>query len=466
MAKYNAVVGQSGGPTAVINSSVLGVINGCRQYLGDVGAVYGMHHGIEGLLGEELVNLTAQPEVELRLLRTTPAAGSIGTCRYKLQSKDKTIFEEDYRRIVEVLRAHDIKYFFYTGGNDSMDTANRVSQFAKDMGYELIAVGVPKTIDNDVGGLLIPDTTTFSVIDHTPGYGSVARFGAHRLQEANEENAGSCTDDPVLVMQAMGRKIGFIPAAYRLGDPDRKIPLQIYLAESGATLPQIRENVNEQLGRDGRVIVVVSEGCEFGGKDAVSDAFGHTKLSTGTPAAETLTFYLNSNGISARGAARFEVYGTSQRNTIMHASARDLHEAYHAGLHAVRIARESGTGWMSTIVRSPSDVYSVRYDKVPLADVAGSERKFPEEWIAKGGSDVTDDFLAYAAPLIETRKLQTVDVRGWGDNDITKFLELNDEGALAIPMDGDRYRFAQLDVSKRAEKKLEEYMPQGHRPKS
>ena len=169
----------------------------------------------------------------------TPAAGAIGTCRYKLRDKQSA----DFERIIEVFRAHDIGYFFYIGGNDSMDTAQKISRLADERGLDLVVVGGPKTIDNDVGD------AEFKLVDHTPGYGSAARYFAQIIRNANEENAGSCPADPVLVIQAMGRRVGFIPAAARLADPQREMPLQIYLAESGVTLARIAENVLACLGR-------------------------------------------------------------------------------------------------------------------------------------------------------------------------------------------------------------------------
>ena len=208
----NVIVAQSGGPTPVINASLRGVIQGCQAYPDTFGTVYAGVHGIEGVLKEELLNLRAQAAEEIALLSTTPAAGAIGTCRYKLKAHQQA----DLERIIEVFKAHDIGYFFYNGGNDSMDTAHKVAVLAKEMGLDLVATGVPKTIDNDVGD------SEFQLIDHTPGYGSVARYWALNVQNANEENPGSSPSDPVLVLQAMGRKIGFIPAAARLADPNRK----------------------------------------------------------------------------------------------------------------------------------------------------------------------------------------------------------------------------------------------------
>jgi ATP-dependent phosphofructokinase / diphosphate-dependent phosphofructokinase len=324
-------------------------------------------------------------------LRTTPAAGSIGTCRYKLKDNQK----KDMARIMDVFKAHDIGYFFYIGGNDSQHTAFKVSQLAAEAGIELVAVGVPKTIDNDVGD------SEFKLIDHTPGYGSVARYWSHIVQTANEENMGSSPADPVLVLQAMGRKIGFIPAAARLADPLRQMPLQIYLTESKVTLDELVDKVNDQVVKDGRCIVVISEGFDVGSIGEVKDSFGHTSFGSSKQSVyQTVVNYLNSKGIKAQGSARGQVMGTDQRHAMIYASTVDLDEAYKVGQKAVEIAVKDGNGWMATILREPGFIYNVRYDKVPLEKVALSERFFPEKWIAKNRIDVTDEFVAYAKPLI------------------------------------------------------------------
>jgi len=424
----NVVVAQSGGPSPVINSSLLGVLDAVKDFPKTFGTVYAGWHGIEGVLKEELLDMSAQPSEELRLLRTTPAAGAIGTCRYKL----KTGQTEDYERIIEVFRAHDVGYFFYNGGNDSMDTANKVAKLAAERGLELVATGVPKTIDNDVGD------SEFKLIDHTPGYGSVARYWALIVQNANEENRGACPSDPVLVLQAMGRKIGFIPAAARLADPNREMPLQIYLRESGLTLDALADNVNRQLKADGRCIVVISEGFDVGEIGESKDSFGHTQFSSsGTTVEQTVVNYLNGKGLAARGSARGQVMGTDQRDTAIYASTVDIDEAYEVGRKAVRIAAEEGSGWMSTILREGGSAYRVRYDKVPLEEVANSERSFPEDWIAKDRIDVTDDFVRYARPLMG-------------------------ESWPAVPLAGGLQRFARLGMSF-ADTKCKPYVPQAYR---
>jgi 6-phosphofructokinase 1 len=421
MAK-NVIVAQSGGPSPVINSSLRGIIETCRMFPDKFGKVYGGWHGIEGVLLEELLDLSVQKEEEIALLRNTPAAGSIGTCRYKLKDNQK----KDFQRIMDVFRAHDIGYFFYIGGNDSQHTAFKVSALAQEKGLDLIAVGVPKTIDNDVGD------SEFKLIDHTPGYGSVARYWSHIIQNANEENMGSSPADPVLVIQAMGRKIGYIPAASRLADPERKMPLQIYMVESKVSIEQLADNVNDQLRKDGRCIVVISEGFDAGEIGEVKDAFGHTSFgSSQTSVYQTVVNYLNAKGLNARGAARGQVMGTDQRHTTAYASIVDLDEAYKVGQKAVEIALNDGNGWMATLLREPGIIYNVRYDKVPLEKVALSERTFPEKWITPNRYDVTDGFLDYVRPLIG-------------------------EDWPSVPMINGRQRFSQLEM-KFAPKKLTEY---------
>jgi 6-phosphofructokinase len=425
--KHNLVVAQSGGPTPVINSSLQGIIESARDCQ-IIGTVYGAWHGIEGVLKEELLDLSAQSAEEVALLRYTPAAGSIGTCRYKLKSKQN----EDFDRVIEVFKAHDIGYLLYIGGNDSMDTANKIAQLAHKHGLDLVAVGVPKTIDNDVGD------SQFKLIDHTPGYGSVARYWMHKVQTANEENVGSCPADPVLVLQAMGRKIGFIPAAARLADPDREMPLQIYLAESQCSLAQLGENVNGQLRRSGRCIVVISEGFDVGNLGEVKDSFGHTAFSSSqTTVCQVVVNYLNQTGLAVKGAARGNVSGTDQRHSMAYASTVDLDEAYRLGQKAVELAAAGQSGFMATILREPGAIYNVRYDKVPLPEVANSERTFPAGWISPNGYDVTDDFVRYAKPLVGAEM-------------------------IALPIIDGRQRLARFKPAF-ADKKLLLYIPQADR---
>lgn len=421
----NVLVAQSGGPTAVINGTVRGIIEACKSMPDHFGTIYAGYHGIEGVLKEELIDMSAQPDEEIALLSTTPAAGAIGTCRYKLKGHQ----QEDFERVIEVLKAHEIGYFFYVGGNDSMDTANKIAILAQERGLDLVATGGPKTIDNDVGD------SERRLIDHTPGYGSVARYWALNVQNANQENAGSCPPDPVLVMQVMGRKIGYIPAAARLGDPKRELPLQIYMPEAGHNLSTMTELVNDELKRSGRVLVVVSEGFDVGSVGERHDSFGHIQYaSSGTSVAQVVVNHLNDAGLVVPGKARGQIAGVDQRTNMSYASTVDMQESYNLGKKAVEIALKDGNGYMSTILREAGDIYTVRYDKVPLDLVANSEREFPKDWLSEDGIDVTDDFINYAMPLIGK------------DNP-------------EVPMVDGLQRFARID-KKFAPQKLPAYVPQ------
>lgn len=390
--KKNAIVAQSGGPSPVINASLQGVIDGCLEFPNHIDKIYAAWHGVEGILQEELIDMSIQPRKEIELLRYTTAAGAIGTCRYKLKAEQT----EDFERIINVLIAHDIGYFFYIGGNDSMDTAHKVSNLAKEKGIELIATGVPKTIDNDIGD------TEFKIIDHTPGYGSAARYWTYLTQNTNEENRGMSVSESVAVFQAMGRKAGFIPAAARLADPDREMPLQIYMAESHHTLESLAENVNKQLVKSGRCIVVVSEGFDVGSLGEAHDGFGHIEYGASqNTVAQVVINHLNKVGLKSRGYASGQVPGILQRSTSICASKVDIDEAYAVGKKAVEIGVKEGTGWMATILRKTETCsYQSYYDKIPLEKVAGSSRTLPLHWITPDGLDVTDDFIRYARPLI------------------------------------------------------------------
>jgi len=406
----NAVIAQSGGPTSVINNSLRGVIDELNLSK-KINKIYGAKMGILGVLKEELVDISAQGSHQIALLAETPSAGTIGSCRYKIKS------DEDLARIIEVFKKHEIGYFFYCGGGDSMDTANKVSKLAQKENLELICTGIPKTIDNDVGGPLQADGT-FAVCDHNPGYGSVARNLAINILEANEENKASYTSDPVLVIGVMGRKIGFIPAAARLADPGRKIPLLIILPEALSkddylgNLEFITEKVNKKLKDFGRCIVVIGEGVELGDLGILKDSFGHPQFSASERTVEQLLInYLNGTDrkdekgqaqsrLIVRGIARSERPGTRQRREIAYVSEVDKEEAYQVGVYAAQIALSGENGLMSTITRKPGGIYKITYDKVPLDVVANSERKFPQEWISADKVDVTDDFINWAQPLI------------------------------------------------------------------
>lgn len=426
--KKNVLVAQSGGPSPVINASLQGVIEACLAYPDKINKIYAGWHGIEGVLLEELIDVSIQSREEIELLRFTPASGVIGTCRYKLHPEQA----QDFERIIEVLRAHDIGYFFYIGGNDSMDTASKVSQLAAEKGMELVVAGVPKTIDNDIGD------EAFTIIDHTPGYGSAARYWAYLMQNANQENKAMSVSECVAVYQAMGRKSGFITAAARLGDPERKMPLQLYMAESHHSLESLAENVNRQLKESGRCIVVVNEGFDVGNLGEAYDGFGHVEYGASqTTVSQVVVNYLNKVGLKARGQATGQLPGVIQRSVSIQASKVDIEEAYEVGRKAVAIAMADGSGWMATILRKPGDSYQAYFDKVPLDVVANSVRFMPAAWISGDGLDVTDDFIRYAMPLIGD---------GWPEIRLKNGLQ----------------RFAEFEI-RLIDKKLDAYVPQGFR---
>jgi len=378
----NVVIAQSGGPTSVINNSIRGAIDELI-FSKKVDKIYGARMGILGVLKEKLIDISSQEPHQIALLAETPSAGTIGSCRYKIKN------DEDLARIVEVFKKHNVGYFFYCGGGDSMDTANKINELAKQNNLELICTGIPKTIDNDVGGLLQSDGT-FAVCDHDPGYGSVAKNLAVNILEANEENKASYTSDPVLVIGVMGRKIGFIPAAARLADPKREMPLLIILPESlskddyQGNLEFITEKVNEKLKKQGRCMVVIGEGVNVGDLEILRDSFGHAQFSASENTVEqALINYLNGTGrkdnqgraqsrLIVKGIARSERPGTRQRREIAYVSEIDKEEAYQVGVYAAKIALSGENGFMSTIVRNPNLPYKVNYDKILLDTVANS----------------------------------------------------------------------------------------------
>lgn len=390
MKKRNALVAQSGGPSPVINASLQGVLEACFESE-KIDNVYAAYRGIEGVLLEELIDMTKQPMAEIKRLKNTPAAGAIGSCRYKLKENN----QEDFERIVDVFRAHNIGYFFYIGGNDSMDTADKVKKLAEKQGYELVVIGVPKTIDNDLGD------EERTIIDHTPGYGSCARYWTYVIQNVDEESRAMCTSECVSVLQAMGRDSGFITASSRLADSNREMPLQMYLPESELSMEELLANVDSELIRSGRCIVVVPESFMTDPKSQLRDGFGHVEYGASkTTAMQEVVNALNENGFPVRGQATGQVPGVIQRGVSLHASVVDREEAYTLGRKSVEFALSGINGRMATILRNSDEPYSVRYEHVSLSVVANRVRYLPKEWIAPSGIDVTDEFIRYAKPLI------------------------------------------------------------------
>ena len=381
--KGNALVGQSGGPTAVINASLAGVVEQAKLHP-EIGEIYGAIHGVQGILDEELCDLRAETDETIALLSTTPAA-ALGSCRKKLTGAD-------YACLLAVFRAHDIRFFFYIGGNDSADTSHKVGKLAHESGWEMRVIGVPKTVDNDLG-----------YTDHCPGYGSVARFNALAVQGSGLDTAAMSTVDTVKIFETMGRNAGWITAATALareqsGDP----PHLIYLPERVFAPERFLADVKRVVDRGNGCVIAVCEGLrDAEGQPIVTfkhavgtDSFGHKQLGgVGEFLVELIATEL---GIKARA----DKSGTIQRSFGAAQSVVDATEAKLAGGAAVRRACEGITDQMITLVRTSNDPYRCETGTAPLADVANAERPVPAEFINAAGNDVTPAFLDYARPLI------------------------------------------------------------------
>ena len=383
--KGNCIVAQSGGPTAVINSSACGIIQEAMKQP-DITGVYAAHNGILGVLNRRIFDLAMESPEEIEGMRTSPAA-ALGSCRYKVRSA------EDYAAILSVFRDHDIRYFFYIGGNDSMDTADKVNALAAEESYEFRAVGVPKTVDNDLAHT-----------DHCPGYGSVIKYLATMVMEAGRDTEALYTADTVNVIEAMGRNAGWIAAGTALARRDEQdAPHIILLPEVPFDPERFLDAVRGCLDRYKRCVIVVSEGTRYGDGtyiaeqkgDFAKDSFGHTQLGG---AANYIKGIVEAE---AKVKARFAMPSTIQRSGIHFASQTDSDEAYMVGQEAVRRAVAGVSGQMVTLDRTSDDPYACGTGLAPLSEVANGEKPFPKEWIGENGFFVTEDFLRYARPLIE-----------------------------------------------------------------
>jgi len=377
------VVGQSGGPTAVINASLAGVIQEAVQHEAITG-IYGMRHGVEGLLREELVDLEAESAETVELLKHTPSA-ALGSCRHRLA-------DADYERILAILRAHDIRYFLYIGGNDSADTAHRLAQLALREAYELRVLGIPKTVDNDL-----------VATDHCPGHPSVARWLAVAVRDAGLDTEAIGVVDTVKVIETMGRDTGWITAATALARThEDAAPHLIYLPERPLRVEQLLADVEGVVRRLGHAVVAVCEGQKdergrylSASTQAVDvDRFGHPQL--GGVAAVVCDLIRSGLGLKAR----FDKPGTIQRVSAALASPVDVEEAWRVGQAAVQHAVAGVSGQMVTLVRERTQPYRSRTGLVPLEQVANAVRPVPDEFIAPSGHDVTPAYLDYIRPLI------------------------------------------------------------------
>ena len=384
--KRNVIVGQSGGPTAAINSSLAGVYRTAK----DRGAqkVYGMLHGIQGLLEEKYIDLAdhIKTELDAELLKRTPAA-FLGSCRYKLPEIHEN--REVYDKIFSILDKLDIEAFIYIGGNDSMDTVDKLNTYAKAVGKDVKIVGIPKTIDNDL-----------CITDHTPGYGSAAKYVASTLLEIGHDTS-IYPINSVTIVEIMGRDAGWLTGASVLArNKYNHAPHLIYLPEVAFDEAQFIEDVREAIKKYNNVVIAVSEGIKnaegkyISATSAVEDTFGHSQLS-GT--GKCLEYIIKQN---LQVKVRSVEINILQRCAAHMSSITDIGEAFRLGRHAVETALEGKSGVMVTAIRKANEPYSVKMGDTDVKNVAGLVKHVPREWINERGNDVTQDFVDYAYPLI------------------------------------------------------------------
>ena len=386
--KGACLFGQSGGPTSVINASAAGVFLEALDQK-NITKVYGAVHGIRGILNEELVDISKEDKKELELLKHTPSS-ALGSVRYKL--KDASVDDTDYKRLLEVFKKYDVRYFFYNGGNDSMDTCNKISKYLQKANYECRVIGVPKTIDNDLFGT-----------DHCPGFASAAKYVATSTMEVYLDSHVYDTG-LIVVIEVMGRHAGWLTAAASLASYKGCGPDLVYLPEVDFDLDQFMDDVKKVASKTGnKVIIAVSEGihdkngkfiAEYG-KDVAHDSFGHAQL--GGVALYLASLINEKLGVKVRPIE----LSLLQRCAAHCGSQRDVDEAFNAGKMAVKYAVSGETDKMVIFERKNQPEYEIEYKLVDLLYAANTEKKVPVEWINKEGNGVTKEFIDYALPLIQ-----------------------------------------------------------------
>ena len=386
----SAIIGQSGGPTSVINASAYGVI---RTALDSpcITKVYGAAHGIRGVLDDVLYDMGEEDPYELSLLLNTPSS-ALGSCRYKL--KDPDVDDTDYQRILEIFKKYNVRYFFYNGGNDSMDTCNKISKYMQRVGYECRVMGVPKTIDNDL-----------PITDHCPGYASACKYIGTSIKEIIRDNESFGAAKPtVVVVEIMGRHAGWLTAAAALAKGDDCTGCDaIYLPERTFDLDAFMAKVKYLSETKRSVVIAVSEGiatadgkfvCEAGGAVLPVDAFGHKQL--GGTASNLCRIIAKETGLKARAIE----FSTLQRAGSHIASLTDINEAFAAGRAAAKAAAEGKTAMMPVFQRVSQDPYLCNIDLHDIHDIANVEKAVPDEYITEDGCGITDAYIDYARPLI------------------------------------------------------------------
>ena len=383
----SCIFGQSGGPTAVINASAYGVIRAALD-AEEITKVYGAAHGIRGVLDDKLYIMDEESPEELKLLLNTPSS-ELGSCRYKIADPEKD--DTDYRRILEIFKKYNVRYFFYNGGNDSMDTCNKISRYMESVGYECRVMGVPKTIDNDLFGT-----------DHCPGFASAAKYIATSCMEINKD-ARVYDNGMITIVEIMGRHAGWLAASAALAAEFGSGPDLIYLPELDFDMDKFISDVERIYAANGKVLVAVSEGIHYAdgsfvseAKTSATDGFGHAQL--GGLAAMLAELLKERTGAKVRGIE----LSLLQRCGAHLASKTDIDEAFGAGQEAVRSAVSGTTGKMVAFEREYVDgKYHCKMILLPLSSVANFEKKVPLEWINQDGNGLKHEFFDYVLPLIE-----------------------------------------------------------------
>ena len=384
--KGACIIGQSGGPTSVINASAYGVI---RTDLDNpnITAVYGAAHGIKGVLNDRLYDMSQEDAHELELLLNTPSS-ELGSCRYKIADPD--VDDTDYKRILEIFKKYDVRYFFYNGGNDSMDTCSKVSRFMAKSGYECRVMGVPKTIDNDLFGT-----------DHCPGFASAAKYIATSCAEVYKD-ARVYDTGMVTIIEIMGRHAGWLTAAAALAGVVGCAPDLIYVPEVDFDMDKFLADVTSIYEKNGNCIVAVSEGIHYAdgsfvseAKTSATDGFGHAQL--GGLAAMLANIVKERTGAKVRGIE----LSLLQRCGAHLASQTDIQESFLAGKTAVEAAVAGETDKMVGFECSRENGYECKTKLFNLSEVANFEKKVPLEWINEAGNGINQGFIDYALPLIQ-----------------------------------------------------------------
>ena len=387
--KGACIIGQSGGPTSVINASAYGAIKTALES-DSITRVLGALNGIKGVLDDNLIDMGKEDPEELALMKHTPSS-ALGSCRYKL--KDPDVDDTDYKRILEIFKKYDVRYFFYNGGNDSMDTCNKISKFMLKNGYECRVMGIPKTIDNDLYGT-----------DHCPGFGSAAKYIATTCMEVYRD-ARVYDTGMVTIIEAMGRNAGWLAASAALATYKGNGPDLIYLPELPFDMDKFLASVKEIYAKNGKCIAVVSEGIrdkdgvyisEYANKNMAKDNFGHAQLGG-------LASYLAARCKEATGAkVRGIELSLLQRCAAHVASKTDIEESFSAGKAAVENAVNGVTDKMVGFERTMENgQYKCNIKLFELSDVANTEKKVPLEWINETGDGLKQEYIDYALPLIQ-----------------------------------------------------------------